>query len=111
MYIEERAVSGSPLSRFSNHWIAWNTSFSNCWTHEYVGLEAADLAENVTPETRDPRVFDIDHWYKDCGDDFNALCEHDPFHREQQRQRQARKSRPPAAEWGAEQEVQAQHRS
>lgn len=110
-YIEEHAVDGSPLSRFSKHWIAWNTSLSSWWGHEYRDLEAADLAEQVTPETRDPRVFDIDHWYSNCGDDFNALCEHNPVHQEQQRQRHARKARPPPAEWGAGQELQAQYGS
>ena len=110
-YIEECAASGSSLRRFSRHWIAWNTSFANWWTHEYVGLEGADLARAVTPETRDPRIFDIDHWDKDCGDDLNALCEHDPIRRQQKEERDARKLRPPPAEWGAEQERRAQGRS
>ena len=109
-YIEERAASGSSLSRFSRHWVAWNTYFANPWTHEYVGLEAADLARYVTTETRDPRTLNIDHWYKDCGDDLNALCEHDPMRRKQRREQDARALRPPPAEWGAEQERRQQGR-
>jgi hypothetical protein len=110
-YIEERAASGSSLSRFSRYWVAWNTSLANPWTHEYVGLEAADLAKYVTPETRDPRIFDIDHWDNDCGNDLNAVCEHDPISRIQKREQDARTLRPPPAEWGAEQERRAQDKS
>lgn len=109
--IEDRAPEGSSLCKFSKHWIAWNTSLSHSWTHEYLGLEAAELAKFVTSETRDPRIFDIDHWFRECGDDFNALCEHNPLHREQQREAQARESKPPPVEWGADEELKAQSKS
>lgn len=110
-YIEEHVPDGSSLCKFSKHWIAWNTSLSHSWTHEYLGLEAAELAKFVTSETRDPRIFDIDHWFRECGDDLNAQCEHNPLRREQQREKQARASKLPPVEWGADQELKAQSRS
>ena len=102
--IEERAEVGSALLRFSNHWVAWNASFSSGKPNEYLALDAAKLVVDVTRDTRDPRIFDIEHWYDTCGDNLNALCRHNPIHLHQRQQQQARQTRPPPLEWGSEQE-------
>lgn len=108
--IEECTHSDAAISKFSKHWIAWNISLSNWWSHEFVGLDAAASTEQVTSETRDPRIFDLDHWYQACGNDFNALCQHNPIHRKQQQQKEAKNSRAAPPEWGADSERRVNHR-
>lgn len=100
--IEEQSPAQSSLLRFSNHWVAWNSSLSGTDVNEYAGLKAAKLAGLVCASTRDPRTFDLDHWYLDCGDDINAACSHDPILREKRRQKDRISKKAPPPEWGAE---------
>jgi hypothetical protein len=76
--IEKEAVSKSPLRRFSEHWIAWNFHLAAGGPSELADLEAAQRANLVTQTTRDPRIYDLEHWYSDCGDNLNPSCSHDP---------------------------------
>jgi hypothetical protein len=101
-YIEDNIPSKSALSRFSNHWVAWNAHYSSSGTNEYSNLLAARHSSKVKPSTRDPRILDLHHWYSDCGDDINAQCEHDPVLKQQERQTALRRDRPASSDWGAE---------
>jgi hypothetical protein len=107
-FVEDNAPPDSSLLRFSNHWIAWNTYLSGRGVNEYTGLSAASYASQVNASTRDPRIFDLDHWHSECGSDINAKCEHDPIFREQERQRKLLRDKPPPSEWGAEAEGRAE---
>jgi len=100
--IEENAPAKSPLLRFSNHWVAWNSSLSGPGVNEYTGLNAARLADLVKPSSRDPRIFDLIHWYLLCGNNINAQCTHDPILRANEQERRRLRRRPPPPEWGAE---------
>jgi hypothetical protein len=60
---------------------AWNPWLSNLCTHEFAGLEAAEPTNTIL-ETVDPRIFDVEHWYTECGDNFNALRVHKAVHQE-----------------------------
>ncbi|KAL8694789.1 MAG: hypothetical protein Q9218_000635 [Villophora microphyllina] len=102
--IEEKAPARSPLRRFSNHWVAWDTSLSGPDLNEYTGLNAAKFADQVRPSTRDPRILDLNHWYTNCGDDINANCAHDPIFRASQREKERLRKRTPPPVWGAEYE-------
>ncbi len=102
--IEESAPTKSPLRRFSNHWVAWNTSLSGPYLTEYTHLNAAKHANQVRPSTRDPRILDLIHWYLDCGNNINAQCDHDPIFRENQREKERFRKRTPPAVWGVEYE-------
>lgn len=106
-FIEDNVPPASSLSRFSNHWVAWNTYLSGSGANEYTGLNAAIYASQVKASTRDPRILDLDHWYCDCGSDINAKCEHDPIVQEQERQAKLLRDRPLPPEWGAEVEAGA----
>jgi hypothetical protein len=75
--------------------------------NEDSGLLAARHTSSVKPSTRDPRIFDLQHWYSDCGDDINAQCSHDPILKKQKQQAALRKDRPAPADWGAEYEAGA----
>jgi len=101
-FIEEKAPAQSPLLRFSNHWVAWNSSLSGSGPNEYTSLNAAKLADQVKTSTRDPRILDMNHWYMDCGNNINAKCTHDPIFRGEERERDRLKARLPPTEWGAE---------
>jgi len=101
-FIEEKAPAQSPLLQFSNHWVAWNSSLSGLGVNEYTGLNAAKLADQVKISTRDPRTFDLSHWYLDCGNNINSKCIHDPINRENEQEKQRLRRKPPPAEWGAE---------
>ena len=103
--IEEEAPARSPLLRFSNHWVAWNAHLSGPGLNEYTGLRAAHYAKEVTPAMRDPRTFDMKHWYSDCGDDINAKCAHDPVVRANQLHQEQLSKRPPPPVWGVEYEL------
>ena len=109
-YVESRTDEDSSLRRFSDHWVAWNVWLSNGNADEYNDLQAVALATLVKPSTRDPRIYDIDHWYQLCGANVNATCEHDPMQRQRQRERQARAERPPPDQWGRKEELKAQAR-
>lgn len=78
MCIEKEAAWKSPLRRFSEHWIAWNFRLAAGGPSEFANLEAAQRANEVTQTTRDPRIYDLEHWYSDCGDKLNPSCSHDP---------------------------------
>jgi hypothetical protein len=81
--IEKRTSGSSPLRRFSNHWVAWNFYLTGCRRNEYTHLQATSLASQVTGRTRDPRSYDIVHWYSDCGDDLQPGCPHDALSRQE----------------------------
>ena len=99
--IEEKAPAQSPLLRFSDHWVAWNSSLSGPGLNEYTGTNAARRADQVKPSTRDPRTLDLKHWYMDCGNDINAKCAHDPIFRANQQEQESLRKRTPPPVWGA----------
>ena len=100
-YLEKRAPSPSPIHRFCNHWVAWNHYLAGQGTTEYSGLKAVALVTQITAKTVDPRVYDIQHWYSYCSDDFNPTCAHDPSVREANLQKPKPAKKPPAEkEWG-----------
>lgn len=92
--IEREAPQQTPLRRFSNHWVAWNFYLSGCGKNEYTSLEAASFASLVTGQTRDPRIFDIEHWFSRCGDSLAPGCSHDPVFRQEKLQQKAVKRKP-----------------
>lgn len=77
-YIEKEAPPGSSIRRFSDHWVAWNAHMSGSRPNEFAGLQAVRRTRLVTEKTRDPRIYDIEHWYSRCGDGLNPGCSHDP---------------------------------
>ncbi|KAG0646120.1 hypothetical protein D0Z07_8080 [Hyphodiscus hymeniophilus] len=94
--IERQASIGS-LRRFSDHWTAWNSSFAGPEPNEYSGLLAA--RDIFAPPIRDPRLYDIEHWYSECGKYMRPRCLHDPILR-LERLEEAKKPKPePPAEW------------
>jgi hypothetical protein len=80
-YIESHTPVGSPLRRFSDHWVAWNCSLAGRGNNEYSALEGSKRAHLVTKDTRDPRTFDIQHWYMSCSTQLDPSCEHDSLTR------------------------------
>jgi hypothetical protein len=92
--IEREAPQQSPLRRFSNHWVAWNFYLSACGKSEYMSLEAASFASQVTGQTRDPRIFDIEHWFSRCGDSLATGCSHDPVSRQEELEQKAVRRKP-----------------
>jgi hypothetical protein len=80
--IERCAPLGSPLRRFSNHWVAWNVYLAGDSVHEYTGLKAEWLATSVTDDTIDPRILQLEHWFCKCGDSLSPGCDHDPIEQE-----------------------------
>jgi len=110
-FIEDNVPSTSSLFRFGAHWVAWNTSLSGIGANEYTGLRAAVNAAQVNNSTRDPRIYDLDHWYSDCGYKINPKCEHDPVSQEQEQRAKSFRDRPPPPEWGFEAEDQASVRA
>jgi hypothetical protein len=107
--IEERGPEDGSLSKFSRHWVAWNYHLAGSGACEYDGLNATKLAHLVTGETRDPRIYDLEHWYENCGDYVNSLCLHDPIYREQLALEAKTKKQTKPKEWGAESERRAQN--
>lgn len=99
-YVEMYAPPKSPLVRFSNHYIAWNLYFIGTGTNEFEGLNARQLVPLVDKTTHDPRVYDIEHWYSNCGNKFAAGCTHDPIARQikQFRENNAPKEAKPESE-------------
>lgn len=92
-YIEQHAAARSSLHRFGDHWVAWNVRQlaadvggpAHQHPAEYDGLLAALRATEVADDTRDPRIYDLDHWFTDCGDSFDPGCPHDPVACEEHR--------------------------
>ena len=76
-YIETKSSPHSPLRLFSNHWIAWNFHFAAGGPSEFMGLRATEKVDSITETTKDPRIYDLDHWYSDCAKSFNPGCSHD----------------------------------
>lgn len=100
--IEKEVPKGS-LRLFSNHWVAWNYRLAGPDPNEYSGLRAA--IRSNTP-VRDPRIFDIEHWYSECGRYRQPRCLHDPIAR-QEKIREASQPKPfPPAKWGRSGELQ-----
>jgi hypothetical protein len=94
--IETKALPGSPLRRFANHWVAWNASFLTGTTHEYVGLKAASYTKMVDAYTGDPREYDELHWYTlGCGDSLSPRCSHNPAARKEMERLANRPPAPP----------------
>lgn len=92
--IEKGATKGS-LCRFSDHWITWNHQLVGPEPNEYSGLRAARTA--LTAPVRDPRTFDIENWYSECGKYMRPRCLHDPIARlEKSNEAKRPKPRPPA---------------
>lgn len=103
--IEMERIKGS-LCRFSDHWVAWNSRFAGPEPNEYSGLRAARASPNV-PDT-DPRTYDIEHWYSECGKYMRPRCPHDPIAR-LNRLEMAKRPKPKApAEWGRSEELQCE---
>lgn len=76
--------------------------------HEYKGLRAAKrYAKLIGPDTRDPRVYELEHWYSECGRNVNAQCEHDPLAKKRKKEIEERRRQAPPAIWGAEEEARA----
>lgn len=103
--IEEKSPAQSPLLRFSEHWVAWNSSLSGPGLNEYTGTNAAKYADQIKPSTRDPRIMDLSHWYSDCGNDINAKCAHDPIFRANQQEKERLRNRTPPPILGVEYEL------
>ncbi|KAL8673305.1 MAG: hypothetical protein Q9168_002267 [Polycauliona sp. 1 TL-2023] len=106
-WIEETAPAGSPLRRFSNHWVAWDSCLSGSDLNEYTDLDAVKHTGQVRPSTRDPRKLDLIHWYLDCGNDINAQCDHDPIFRANRRREERLKKKKPSPLTGVEYELAA----
>ena len=104
--IEREAPPKSPLRRFSDHWIAWNSRLSGPGPNEFSGLHAAHRAGLVPKMARDPRIYDIEHWYSGCGDDMSPGCAHDPITRQEKIDEANRPPLAPLAEWGHSFEAQ-----
>ena len=109
--IEANAPPGSSLRQFSDHWVAWNSYLAGDGRNEYSGLSAAKNAVNrVASHSRDPRLFDQDHWFLKCGSNINPTCLHDPIVRIRCREFMELDNKPPPAEWGAADERRANAR-
>lgn len=108
-YIEREAAPRSPLRRFSDHWVAWNSHLAGAGVNEFSGIQAAQRARLVTKGTRDPRIYDIEHWYSSCGDKFEPGCTHDPISRREQLQ-QIKPAAEPQRDWGRSFEAQREGR-
>jgi hypothetical protein len=99
-YIESEAPLKSSLRRFSSHWIAWNVHLAGGRAGEFDGLQAVGLAISVTDYARDPRVYDLDHWYSPCGDLLEPGCAHDPITREERLRNESKPPPEPVREVG-----------
>lgn len=79
-FIEREIDIGSSIRRFSDHWVAWNCYLFGPGMNEFSKLQAAVLLRAlISDNTRDPRTFDLEHWYSDCGNDISAACNHNPL--------------------------------
>ncbi|KAF2669829.1 hypothetical protein BT63DRAFT_423811 [Microthyrium microscopicum] len=87
--VQNEAPRKSSLFLFSRHWIAWNHHLSGGRNSEFTGLKAASLASQVSKYTRDPRIYDLEHWYSACGADLNPglECSHDTIRRKENQSR------------------------
>ncbi|KAF2233613.1 hypothetical protein EV356DRAFT_533616 [Viridothelium virens] len=109
--IEEKAPSQSPLRRFSDHWVAWNSWLCGPGINEYTGLKAAKpRLWSKASAASDPRTLDLDHWYERCGALISRQCSHDPIVRQQEEEYKRLHNRSPPLEWGEEWERAANRR-
>lgn len=108
--IEREAPQPSPIRRFSDHWVALNSHLAGSRRNEFSGLQAAWRAYLVRDDTRDPRIYDIEHWYLSCGDDLNPSCSHDPDARQAKLNEANRREEAPR-EWGRSFEEQREGRT
>jgi len=102
----EKETTKSSLSRFSDHWVAWNHQLAGPGLNEYSGLRAARTPLTHTVPVRDPRTFDIEHWYSECGKYMRPRCLHDPIRRLEKSEEAKRPKPKPPAEWGRSAELQ-----
>ncbi|KAL2076229.1 hypothetical protein VTL71DRAFT_1172 [Oculimacula yallundae] len=98
----ELGPSHGSLRRFSDHWIAWNSSLICVEPNEYSGLRAA--AKTSLPPERDPRLYDIEHWYSECGKYLRPKCLHDPILRLEKIEEAKRPKPVPPSTWGRSRE-------
>ncbi|KAH8669777.1 hypothetical protein BGZ60DRAFT_431205 [Tricladium varicosporioides] len=88
-YIEQETQPEEPLRRFSDFWIAWNCYFLAAQgENEFSGLEAVGLSCFVTDKTKDPRTFDLEHWYDTCGNSLDPDCTHHEILRQERQERE-----------------------
>jgi len=106
--IESRGPEDGSLAKFSRHWIAWNCHLAGGNANEYDGLKATKLTPLITGQSRDPRTYDLEHWYDKCGDCIGTLCSHDPIYRAQLTEEAKLKIRTKPKDWGVESERRAQ---
>jgi len=106
--IEKETIKGS-LHRFSDHWVVWNHKLGGCGPNEYSGLRAVRTAL-IVPET-DPRTYDIEHWYSECGKYMRPKCLHDPITRLEKSEEAKRPKPVPPQEWGRSTEMQREARA
>ncbi|RDL35744.1 uncharacterized protein BP5553_06356 [Venustampulla echinocandica] len=99
-YVEREAPADSPIRRFSDHWVAWNSYLAGKQPNEYSGLKGASRTFMANKETRDPRIYGIDHWYLSCGKLMNPKCDHDPEVVQQKAMDDARRAIVPQADYG-----------
>ncbi|KAJ2897398.1 uncharacterized protein MKZ38_004699 [Zalerion maritima] len=108
-YIEKTTELYSAVRLFSNHWVAWNLKISDGHAKEYEGLAAANLVDQVPREVRDPRIYDLEHWYELCGHRFHTGCQHDPIMRQERMLAAANKrAKAPLPEVGGDEEQRMQ---
>jgi len=112
-FIEARCPVGSSIRRFTNHWVAWNASFSTAGSaSEFTGLHAATLVTQVVRgETHDPRTFALEHWFQPCGDDLAAKCDHDPVVLRAKEREKLRPAPPRPSRLGRVDELKSQTRA
>lgn len=92
----EKETTNDSLRLFSDHWVAWNSRFAGPEPNEYSGLGATKL--DFLPVT-DPRTFDIEHWFSECGKHMRPKCLHDPINR-LEKSEQAKQPKPELpAQW------------
>lgn len=103
-FIEKEALPESTIRLFSDHWIAWNCYILGTENSEYDDLRASGLSVFVTEDTRDPRIYELDHWYSTCGQHLDPDCSHDPIFKINQ-QEEANRVKKPVSDWGRDLEL------
>ena len=110
-FIEARCPDRSSIRRFTNHWVAWNASLAGDSGSEFTGLYATTLMNRVVRgETHDPRTFELEHWFSECGDDLTAKCSHDPVVRRARERERLRPVPPEVPQVGRVAELRQQGR-
>lgn len=109
-FIEARCPDRWSIRRFTNHWVAWNASLAGTGSQsEFSGLYATTLlGQVVRGDTHDPRTFNLDHWFSDCGDDLTAKCNRNPIVRRAREWENSQPERPKAPQLGRTYEMNRQ---